>query len=875
MGTCVTSRYEILEKIGEGGYGIVYKARDLHVSRLVALKFIDPQLLDSPDMVRRFQDEARAVSLLNHPNIVVLHDFDMDPETGSMFHVLEYLPGGTLKELIERNRTQGLQLPAGEILRCATSMAAGLAHACRRGVIHRDVKSSNVMFSEERVVKITDFGLAKAECLDRSTDPGRFAGTLCYMSPEQARGVAVDHRTDIFSLGVVVYEMATGSLPFKASNPYDILRQVVSEPTPPIVPSRLDLPDDLDRIVRRATAKEPSERYQRMEEMERDLLAVQDRLKTFGESPTAPLVPLRRPRRVLRRTVLAAALGVVLTVAVSGTLWHRASRELPAPLAPAPRTVAVVPFQCLGSDESHAVFCEGLANTLSSMLTRMEAYQDSIRVVPYSEVRREGVASAADAHRLFKAQLALTGSVEFIGTAVRVNINVVDARQKLQTASSKLDSSTGSLARLQDDISTLAGGMLGLRLTPANQQRVAAGQTRNEAAFDAYVRGLGYLGRGNEIEDVRRAIAMLEEAVRLDPGYALAHAHLADAYVRQYRRTEDGRWVDRARESCERALQLNDRLAEPHITSAELYLARAAPEKAIEHLKTALALEPKSADALRMLGNAYSSLAVRTGDPARHQEALATFKEAIALRPELWTTYRDLGLAYVSMGDYRKAEEQLRRMLEFTESADAYRNLGAVYHRMDRSEDAIACFRKSIAIKPTPEAYSNLGTVCYYLKRYEEVIPNFENALRLSEETRTRNHVIWGNLAMAYMRTPGMQAKGRDALRQAIRIAEAKLRASPGHADTHVSLAYYLVRAGDGDGALRHAARALELAPDRASVLFRASLVYERLGRREQALEALGRAIGKGHPLKEVLNAGDLEALRADVRFQPYLAPGK
>jgi tetratricopeptide (TPR) repeat protein len=210
-------------------------------------------------------------------------------------------------------------------------------------------------------------------------------------------------------------------------------------------------------------------------------------------------------------------------------------------------------------------------------------------------------------------------------------------------------------------------------------------------------------------------------------------------------------------------------------------------------------------------------------------------------------------------------------MLQFTESADAYRYVGALYYLMDRFDDAIAFYRKSISFRPTPEAYSNLGTAYYYQGRYAEVIPNFENALRLSEDLRSTSYMIWGNLAIAYMGTPGMEAKGLEAFSQAIRIARAKLQASPKDADTHASLAYYLVRTGDGEGALRHFRLAMEFAPESARILFRGALIFERLKRRDEALQYLGLAIQDKHLMTEALNAGDLAELRKDPRFQQLL----
>ncbi len=872
----VTSHYEIIEKIGEGGYGTVYKAKDLHVPRFVALKFLFAELLNSQRAVQRFREEAKAISALSHPNIVVLHDFDTDPDTGRSFLVLEYLGGGTLRELILRTSKQGLPFHPFELCRCATAIAAGLAHAHRHGITHRDVKSSNVMFSDERIVKITDFGVAKSDGRLDLTEPGFTPGTACYMSPEQARGMDVDNRTDVFSLGIVLYEMATGRLPFSAPSAYEVLHKIVTEPTPTLRESCADLPEELDHIIQRATAKRPDDRYQRMEDLETDLLILQDKLKSASEQPTEALTRLpKRAEAPPRRRFRAIGAAVLALVVVLGVVWLRGRQWRAVAPAPAARLLAVVPFDCLGKEDAQKAFCEGLADTVSMKLTQMEPLQDRVLVIPYSEIRREGVTTATDANRLFKAQLAVTGSVQFLDQTVRIIINLVDAEKKVQTNARQVDSALGSLARLQDDTSTAAAGMLELQLTPANRRQLDAGQTKNEAAFDSYVRGLGFLRASMDIEDVRRATALLEQAVRLDRSYALAHAQLAQAYLRQFRETEDGKWIDRASESCSSALRINADLADAHITMAEIQLARTAPEKAIEELKIALRMDPKSAAALRALGNAYADLSIRTRDPRRKEQAIGMFKQAIALRPELWLGYHDLGLFYLRSGEKARAEEQFRRMLELTDSAYAYAEMGALYQFMDRPDDAIAYLKKSIAIRPTPTAYSNLGTLYYYTKRYSEVIPAMENAVKLSEAGRTRNHMIWGNFAMLAAKIPGMEAKARSALDEAIRIAEAKLRSSPEDAGTHASLAYYLVRAGDSAGAVRHAEEAMALAPDVGAVLFRCALVYERVKQRDKALAVLKQAIEKGHPMKQVLNAGDLAALREDARFKELLKSSK
>jgi eukaryotic-like serine/threonine-protein kinase len=884
--TTVCSRYEVIEKVGEGAYGEVFKARDIRVDRFVALKFLYRHQLGSDSALWRFQQEARAVSALNHPNIVVLHDFDTDPETGRPFLVLEYLAGGTLRQFIDQ---QPSPHPL-ELLRCATSVAAGLSHAHRHHIVHRDVKPSNVLFTEERIAKIGDFGIAKSSAGDSAraaTESGGLLGTIAYMSPEQAHGLAVEHSSDIFSFGVLLYETATGRHPFPGATAYDVLRRIVSDRTPLLKEARTDLPEDLDRIIQRATAKAPAERYRDMEELETDLLSMQLRLQSLSEQPTvlarprvAPLpaaaaaperqepvaIAEKRPAWHYGMGLLILAVFTGLGLLAIGT--HRGGMK---PAASAPHLLAVVPFQCLGGPgETRKGFCEGLANTLATRFTEVESVGDSIRVVPYSEVRNQGVTSASDARRIFKADLALTGSVEFSGDdSIRVMVNLVDAAKPVQMSSRKVDAQVRSLLRLQDEVAEAAGSMLAL-----SSQHPSPGQTRSDAAFDLYLRGIGRLPRAEtaedlsnvDLEEVRRATALLEQAVAVDASYALAHAGLADARWLDYRFTADVAAIDRAQQSGEQALSLVPDLVPARLAMARIWLTRTDPEKAIDTLGRALRAEPKNAEALRLLGNAYADLGRH--DPARKQQAIDTFNQAIALRPELWTTYRDLGMAYLRLGDQEKAEQQYVRMLELTRSAEAYWRMGGLFHLLGRDEQALEYLRLSLDIKPTPEAYSNLGTVCYYLKRYDEMIPYFDNALRLSEYMRTRNYLFLGNLGMICLDRKGLEAKGRHALEQAVKIVESRLRASPNNGPMHAGLSYFLVRLGDRREALSHAEEALRLAPDDGQVWFRCALVYERLKQREKALKALRASIEHGHPWNELLNAGDLEALRKDPRFR-------
>ena len=311
MNRSVVTHYEILAKLGEGGMGVVYKARDLHLDRVVALKFLAPRLLDSSEAVERFRGEARSVSALNHPNIEIIHEIGED--NGAPFLVLEYLPGGTL-----RSRIGGRQLVHSELVEYAIQMADGLAHAHRRGLIHRDVKTENALFAEDGRLKITDFGLARFGDAAGVTRSGVIAGTLAYLAPECAQGMTADHRADIFSLGVILYEMAAGRPPFPGEHAGAVLHSILYKPAASLKQVRPDLPGGFDQMVQRAMAKDREWRYQSMEDLATALRSVEETpepaLRAPEFQPSAP----RRPKILLIEDEADLRKAVSMSLAAEG-----------------------------------------------------------------------------------------------------------------------------------------------------------------------------------------------------------------------------------------------------------------------------------------------------------------------------------------------------------------------------------------------------------------------------------------------------------------------------------------------------------------------------------------------------------------------------
>jgi serine/threonine protein kinase/Tfp pilus assembly protein PilF len=856
------SHYEITEKLGEGGMGVVYKARDSHLERFVALKVLPPDRVSDPERKRRFVREAKAASALNHPNIVTI--YDIDSADGIHFIAMEYIAGHTLDALIP---SQGM--PIREAADCAAQMADALAKAHSAGITHRDLKPANIMVTENRLVKILDFGLAKlveprgaiADEVTRSmkslTGEGRIIGTLPYMSPEQAQGKELDHRTDIFSLGVVFYQMATGERPFRAPNWVAMLQQILNSPTPSPKALRPHLPEAVERIVFRATAKNREERYQSMAEMSSDL-------HSLKEGPESAAVATVRPPRsrlnrlVRRRTASLAALAALAVVLGSMVFRQRLGDWIAAWMLPDQRQIAVLPFVNVGQDPANRPLCDGLMETLSTKLSQLQNFQKSLSVVPASEVRREKLSSAADARRVFGVNLAMTGSVQLLQNAVRVTINLVDTKTRRLLRSDVTDAPTKDSMVLQDEVFAHAAAMLALELTDNARTVLSAGETRVPAAYYAYIQALGYLSRFDVVENVAKAIPLLQQAVQEDPQYALAHAGLGEAFWRMFQSTKEKKWAESAEASCLRAVQLDTRLPNAHVTLGMVYRDTGRHEKALDELQTALRIDPMSADGYRQLARTYEVL-------GRTKDAEQTFQKAIALRRDLWTGYLDLGDFFYRHSRYDQAAAQFQKVIGLVpDHYRAYYRLGGIYYLQGKFDEATAMFEKSISIRPTPEALSNLSTLYFMKQRYSEAVPVLEKAVKMG----TASSIVWGNLGEAYRQVPRLAAKAPAAYSMAIKLAKREIAVNPKDGRVRASLAGYLAKLGQNQEAIEQIEQARRLEPNNQNVLFRSAVVYETIGQREEALRALGAAISNGYSMVEIEGAQDLAELRNDPRYR-------
>ncbi len=865
--------YEIREKLGAGGMGEVYRAKDLHLGREVAIKVLLRNVAADPNRLIRFEQEARAASALNHPNIVTIHE--IGHHDGGPYIVMELVEGRTLRTLLAWGRPALTK----RTLEYAAQIAEGLAKAHAAGIVHRDLKPENVMVTGDGRVKLLDFGLAKlvtsgsgdktpeadstaptAEALafkSPDTHSGAVLGTAGYMSPEQARGEPVDFRGDQFALGAILYEIATGQRAFRRESTVQTLAAIIEMEPQPLVVLNPSAPPAFCQIVERCLAKDPQDRYASTGDLARELKQAAEQLEDAPTLSSPP--PTYRPRQPMRHGRLRRAAAVGAALALGGlVLWsgpvHDALFGGPLPRV---KQLAVLPFSHAGADATSQAFCDGLAETLTSKLTELERFQGSLSVLPASELRGSAVTTVAAARRSFGVTLAVTGSVQRTGDRIRLTVNLVDARTLRQLRARSLDTRLEDLATLQDTVVQAVADMLELEVGAEAGRVLAAGRTSVAGAYDLYLQGKGHLQRYENEDRVKQAISAFQGALQKDTGYALAYAGLCEAHLRLYRLTKDPQSVDVARHSCDRALEINDLLAPVHVSLGNLREETGEAEAALRDYERALALDPSSLEALKGSGSALERL-------GRAREAETAYKKALEQRPGDSSTHLYLGTFYFRQARYAEAEREFRRVIELSpDNTRGYANLGGLLHQLGRDDEAAPLLQRALAIRPTPDAASNLATIEFSRGRYAEAARAYERAIELSD----RDYRLWRNLAAARFLAPGERDRAAAAYDKAAVLAEAGLAVNPRDAAVLIDLADCRAMLGDRARARDLVARALVAAPGDVEVMQQAASVYEQLGDRAAALQWIRRALAGGYPIEQVDGDPFLKGLRADPRF--------
>jgi eukaryotic-like serine/threonine-protein kinase len=837
-------RYRILEQIGVGGMGVVYRARDERLERDVAIKLLAPGTVRSSVARHRVRNEALALSRISHPNIETIFEFDSLEQWD--FLVVELIAGISLDELL----AQG-PLSRGEGINLCTQLLRGLAAAHEKGIIHRDLKPSNLRLSSDGFLKVLDFGLAQFEDSDGTlpdftteTHTTLFAGTLAYMSPEQVRGLALSPRSDLYSVGVVLYQMMAGRLPFLASGA-TLIDAILNHSAPPPTSINKSVGGDLQRVILKAMEKDPNRRYQSAREMLADVEAV--------ASGAAQLA-----RRLKTRMQIGITAAVLLAAVFAGAMERdRISSWLDRQLHPVPqnRYVAVLPFRSSLNDPA---FDQGLTDAVATKLMEITAAQ-AIQVVSPHELFAEHITTPEDARRKLGVNLVIEGTLQEDGKKTRVNLDLLDAVSGRALRAANFDANSSDAFAIQDQVFQRAVQMLEIEIHKNIGERGHG--TTNSEAFKLYTRGLGFLQNSVE-EDVQSAIAQFQLALALDPGYAEANASLGSAYLQLYRITKNSDLIKKSREACDKASQLRGRLPSASVCNGQVDLQTGDYQHAASDFQIALENDPGDDEAYRGLGSAYEAL-------GRTPEAEETYKKAVAARPQYAVEYSRLGNFYAHQTRYADAAREYELASSLApRNPRTWSTLGGIYLYGGEYEKAIETIQRGIRLRPSFDAYSNLGLSYFALRRFPEAIAAFEQAVQLGP----RQIQAHGNLARAYYWYLPKRTLAKQEFLRALAIAQEDLKINPNDADVHELAAQYFSMVDDRNHALEHLNIALKLRPNDAETLYVAAIVDSQIGNTQGAIAWLKQAIRHGYSPSEIATSIELDTLRKDSRVKILLS---
>ena len=812
--------------------GEVYRAHDARLARDVALKILPPELAKNVEALRRFEQEARAASALNHPNIVTIYDIGHTDDRAWI--AMELVDGTDLRTLAARD-----PLSVKDALRLAVKIADGLAAAHDRGIVHRDLKPENVMVTADGFVKILDFGLAKqvrtASADDTTmphTSPGAVFGTVCYMSPEQASGREMDHRADQFSFGVMLYEMLTRVRPFDRDTKPETMTAIIREDVAPASSIDQVIPYDLDRVLSRCLSKNPRERYASTRDLARDLREIRDGLTLSSPKVRSTSGPPRAAseRRIHPRSVIAAAL--VLAVVAGGiAMWVRRSRVEAGQRV---TSLAVMPFRDLTATSDGRILADGISELIATRLADVPGLRVSS---PFSGASLSDDDDVATVARRRSVHAVVRGTVQRGGSDVRVTYALVDAASGSTLVSNTLTREATDLFALEDAVAedlVRALGRQSASRAPAQAYALGAEDQRH------FIEAVGLLQRVKDERSVDRAITSLEGILRNSRESGAVNALLGRALLYKAALSRRPALIEQATVYATRGVTLSAENPDAHITLGRLHLAAGRHADAVASFQRALGLRANDPDAVLGLAEAYEG-------EGRGADAEAMYRKAIELRPDAPSAHTKYGVFCYGRGRYQDAVAHFRKSTEIApDFSHAWANLGAALQALGRSGEAMAAYQKSLAIEPTAAGWSNLGTLQFSNGQYAEAQKSYERATDLAPS----DPLLWANLGDACLAAGAPCANA--SWQQSIAAARHTLEVTPGDAVLRAIYASTLAKAGQPEPAQSEIRRALEADPMNPLVLYHAAVVSSVRGSTDSAVSWLERAVAAGYPAADV-----------------------
>ncbi len=765
--------------------GVVYKAQDTNLDRIVALKFLPKHLLCDEKAKTRFLNEAKAASSLDHQNVATIYEID---EVGSeWFIAMAYVEGKSLKQMI-KEKTFSIR----EFLKIAIQIAEGLNAAHRKEVTHRDVKSDNIMITKDGLVKVTDFGLAKLRGISTITASGTVLGTFEYMSPEQAQGLPLDYRSDIFSLGVVMYEMITGRMPFKGEHQAALVYSILNETPEPLARYKAGVPDELQKIIDKTLQKEVQTRYQHMDELLADLKRLQQDQDLSRMMKTEPM-----PRAV--------------------------KSEKPS--------LAVLYLDKMSEKEEDEYFAAGMTEDIITDLCGIGGIKVLSRsdVVPF----RGKQVSIREIGKRLSVDYVLEGSVKRANNKLRVNARLIKTSDGFLVWAGRFDEELTNVFDLQAEIARKIARSLKVELRPTEIVQMEKKPTFSIQAWDYYQKGRDYYWRLGK-RDIEFAIKQYKKALDIDPDYALAYAGLADAYVYQYEAYYDRSIaiLDEAEKASQKALGIDSQLPEAHRSLGRAYMFKKMTQEAIKEFKKAIRLRPNFYEGCRALGWIYE-------ESRDYDQAVKWARKALEIRPTDEESFILKGVAYLDQQLYGPALEAFSAALDAAPGySTAFYYTGSTFLKLGKFDLAEEKYRKCIDNGGDPNVWWELGWTYLLQGDYQDALESFERSIDLGYF----DFVAFYLLGQVHQ----CRREGREAekcFKKCIELCSRRLEGDPDNPYLRSTLGLAYLALGEEERGEKEAEISVKLDPENGAILYDLARFHAVKKDEEKAIYFLKRAL--------------------------------
>jgi eukaryotic-like serine/threonine-protein kinase len=850
VGDVLDTRYTIVEEIGIGGMGVVYKALDRKLEKPVALKLMRPKAMDAAN-VARFRRELALARNVSHSNVCRVHD--LGEVEGVLFISMEHVEGQRLDHLIV---SMG-RLSARQTVALGRQLCAGLRAVHEQGIVHRDLKPSNVMVNRSGHVFIMDFGLAIRPGGDTNkvTSTGAVLGTFAYLSPEQARGMEVGPRSDIYAAGLILYEMLTGVMPPGDEVTLPLALRDARERCPPPSSFAADVPPELDAIVMRCLERDPGRRFGAVEELEAALVALHAESEAFSSRTLSRRSSMRRlfaRQPPARRWTAGAVAAVAVVLAAIGV---RVGLSRLSPATGPPPVVAVLPLTNLSPDPSFAHLGVGIADVLVARL----AAAPRLTIVSAEPSAHDTATDIKAIAKELGVSHIVSGTVQAVGGRVRVALTLLRARDAVVMSVGEDEVPLTEIFQLQAEMAEKLTAALDVDLSRDDRTKLARPITVSLDAFSRYSEAKALLRASASRGGADKALELLQEAIRLDPRFALAHAALGEAYLAKFAETKDPVWPVRATGPILQALTLDPGQPSVRLTHAMALRAIGSRDQALEQTEQILAQYPNDDAALRLQARLLA-------EKSRIDDAVAAMNKAIALRPDYWEHRFSLGNMLLVAQRLDAAAAAAKEAIRLRPDGErGYRLLGIIYQESDQLPLALETYQRALEIAPSAPVYSNIGTIRYWQGDYAAAAQSYQKAVDLTPgEPLAQMNLARAEERLASGNPRRLYAQALELLNKllSLKADDERYRGFPAICE---------MKLGRIDRAMESIEAAMRLVPNDHQLMYKAAVIYAAGGRREEALSFLSRALDAGLRANRVERGDGLEALKERPEFHALL----